>query len=192
MSFVSSLRGTVVVGVAAVALLASGYALATAAASPPKPPKTVKATRIARQSGTLAPGSGVGAGRIAGQRTFTTATRGFALASVGQADYAVTTTDGGKTWKTDGPALHLAALQAPLSVSFIGAVNRNVVFAWGGGQVIDTTNDGGKTWYRALFTIGSPAAVVHDFTGHLLAFVRSSGSRTVEYVSKDGGRIWRR
>jgi hypothetical protein len=192
MSFVSSPRGTVVAGIAGVALLGSGFALATAAASTPTPPKTVTATRIAVQSGTLAPGSHVGPGNIAGQRTFTTATTGFALASVGEADYAVTTTDGGKTWKTDGPALHLHALQAPLAVSFIGAVNRKKVFAWGGGQVIDTTNDGGKTWYRALFTIGSPVAVVHDFAGHLLAFVRSSSSSTVEYVSKDGGRTWRR
>jgi hypothetical protein len=32
--------------------------------------------------------------------------------------------------------------------------------------------------------------VVHDFAGHLLAFVQSSGSSTVEYVSKDGGRTW--
>jgi photosystem II stability/assembly factor-like uncharacterized protein len=175
---------------ASVVLLGSGFALATAAGSTPKPPKTVKATRIARQPGTLAPGSHVGSGRVAGQRTFTNATTGFALASVGEADYAVTTTDGGKTWKTDGPALHLHALQAPLAVSFIGAVNRRTVFAWGGGQVIDTTNDGGKTWYRVLFTIGAPVAVVHDFAGHLLAFVQSSRSSTVEYASKDGGRTW--
>jgi hypothetical protein len=192
MSFVSYPRGTAVTGVISAALLGSGYVMTTASASTPTPPKTVKATRIARQSGTLASGSIVAAGNVTGQRISTAAPRGFALASVGQADYAVTTTDGGKTWQTDGPALHVAALQAPLSVSFIGAVNRNVVFAWGGGQVIDTTNNGGKAWYRALFTVGSPVAVVHDFAGHLLAFVRSSGSSTVEYVSKDGGRTWRR
>jgi photosystem II stability/assembly factor-like uncharacterized protein len=192
MQFVSSPRGTVVTRIASVALLGSGLALTTAAASTPKPPRTVTATRIVRQPGTLATGSHVSARRLAGQRTFTNATRGFALASVGEADYAVTTTDGGKTWKTDGPALHLHALQAPLAVSFVGAVNRKTVFAWGGGQVIDTTKNGGKTWFRALFTIGSPVAVVHDFAGHLLAFVQSSGSSTVEYVSKDGGRTWRR
>ena len=184
MPFISWPRGTVAMCIVSVALLGSGFALATAAGSTPKPPKTVKATRIARQSGTLAPGSHVGSGRVPGQRTLTNATTGFALAAVGEADYAVTTTDGGKTWKTDGPALHLHALQAPL------AVNRRTVFAWGGGQVIDTTNDGGKTWYRASFTIGAPLAVAHDFAGHLLAFVQSSGSSTVEYASKDAGRTW--
>jgi photosystem II stability/assembly factor-like uncharacterized protein len=59
--------------------------------------------------------------------------------------------------------------------------------------VIDATRDGGRTWYRALFTTGSPVAVVRDFSGHLLAFIQSgTGSSTVEYVSKDGGRTWRR
>jgi BNR/Asp-box repeat protein len=192
MSFVSLPRGTAVAGIASVALLGSGFALATASATAPKAPKTVKATRITRQSGTLRTGSHVRSGSVVGQRTFTTATTGFALASVGSADYAVTTADGGKTWKTDGPALHLHALQAPLAVSFLGAVSRKTVFAWGSGQVIDATNDGGKTWYRALFTSGSPVAVVHDLAGHLVAFVQSfSGSSTVQYVSKDGGRTWR-
>lgn len=193
MPFVSCPRGTVAAGIASAAVLGSGFALTTASASTPTPPKTVKATRLTRQPGTLAPGHRVASGRVAGPRTFTNATTGFALASVGQADYAVTTTDGGTTWKTDGPALHLHALQAPLAVSFIGAVNRKTVFAWGGGQVIDATSNGGRTWYQALFTSGSPVAVVHDFAGHLLAFVQSvSGSGTVEYVSKDGGRTWRR
>ncbi|HEX3688457.1 MAG TPA: YCF48-related protein [Solirubrobacteraceae bacterium] len=191
MSFAPSLRATAVASVASAAVL--GVALATAGAATPTPPKTVKAGRITRPSGTLAPGSSVNAHRVVGQRTFINATRGFALANVGQADYAVTTSDGGKTWKTDGPALHLDAAQAPLSVSFVGAVNAKKVYVWGGGQVVDTTNDGGKTWYRALFTAGSPIAVVQDFGGHLLAFVQSfSGSSTLEYTSKDAGRTWRR
>jgi hypothetical protein len=193
MSLVPSLRSPAIAAVTGVAVLASGAALATAGAATPAAPKTVTATRITRQPGTLAPGSNVSAGRVVGQRTFISATRGFALANVRQADYAVATTDGGKTWKTDGPALHLDAAQAPLSVSFIGAVNRKTVYAWGGGQVVDTTNDGGRTWRRALFTAGSPVAVVGGFSGHLLAFVQSfSGKSTVEYSSKDGGKTWRR
>lgn len=193
MSFVASRRGPAVAAITAAAVLGSGVALTAAAAATPAAPKTVKATRITRQPGTLAPGSSVSPNRVVGQRTFTSATRGFALANVGQADYAVATTNGGKTWKTDGPALHLDAAQAPLSVIFIGAVNRNTVYAWGGGQVVDTTNNGGKAWYRTLFTSGSPVAVVSDPGGHLLAFVQSfNGSSAVEYTSKDGGRTWRR
>lgn len=156
-----------------------------------KPPKTVTATLITRRKGTLATGSSVRASAVSGQRVFTDAKHGFALASAGSAQYAVATADGGKTWKTYGPALHLNAAQAPLSVAFIGAVSRKTVFAWGGGQVIDATNDGGKHWYSALFTTGSPVAVVRDIQGHITAFVGSpSGGSTSRYVSKDGGRTW--
>lgn len=191
MSLVPSPRRTIVATIAGAVVLVSSVALATAAA--PSPPKTVTATRITRQPATLAPGSHIASRDVVGQRTFPNARRGFALATAGEADYPVATTDGGKTWKTNGPALHLHAAQAPLAVIFIGAVNRRTVFAWGGGQVIDTTNDGGKTWYRALFTSGFPVAVVHDPSGHLLAFISSgTGSSTVEYVSKNGGRTWRR
>ena len=156
-----------------------------------KPPKTVTATLVTRRKGTLATGSSVRASAVSGQRVFTDAKHGFALASVGSAQYAVATADAGKTWKTYGPALHLNAAQAPLSVSFIGAVSRKTVFAWGGGQVIDATSDGGRHWYSALFTTGSPVAVVRDIQGHITAFVGSpSGGSTSRYVSKDGGRTW--
>jgi hypothetical protein len=163
----------------------------TRAAAAAKPPKTVTAARISRRPGTLPPGTRVGSASLFGQRVFTDAKHGFALASPADADYAVATTDGGKTWRTDGPALHLHAAQAPLAVVFIGAVSRKTVFAWGGGQVIDTTSDGGKNWYRALFPDGGPVAVVRDLAGHLLAFVGSaSGASVSRYVSKDGGRTW--
>jgi hypothetical protein len=188
MRFSSSSRPIVVAAIAGLATFGS----VSAAASTLKAAKTIRATRITRQFQTLAPGSRVTTRGVVGQRTFVDGKTGFALASVGGADYPVTTTDGGTSWNTDGPALHLDAAQAPLVVGFVGVVNRRTVFAWGGGgQVIDSTSDGGKTWYRALFTDGSPIAVVHDAGGHLLAFVRSfSGSNTLQYVSRDGGHTW--
>jgi hypothetical protein len=161
-----------------------------AAAAAAKPPKTVTALRISPRPGTLRPGTRVSAGSLFGQRVFTDAKHGFALASPADADYAVATTDGGRTWRTDGPALHLHAAQAPLAVLFIGAASRKTVFAWGGGQVIDSTSDGGKNWYSALFPDAGPVAVV-DRAGHLLAFVGSPDGATVSrYISRDGGRSW--
>ena len=135
---------------------ASTRPLAVAAA----PPKTVTAQLITSRPGELAPGTKVRSRAIFSNRVFTDAKHGFALASPPEADYAVATSDGGKTWRTDSPALHRHAANAPLVVSYIDAISRKSVFAWGGGQVIDTTSDGGRTWYQTLFPNTGPVAVV--------------------------------
>jgi hypothetical protein len=179
------MRKLVVVSAVALGAAIPGAAVAVAAG----PQQTVTASLIARPAHTLAPGTKVSGSKISGQRVFVDATHGFALVDTGQAQYSAATADGGKTWKTDGPALHIDAAQAPLAVVDIGAAGRNTVFAWGGGQVIDTTSDGGKHWYRALFTQGIPVAVLKDLRGHLVAFVDGSAT-TWQYVSKDGGKTW--
>jgi hypothetical protein len=167
----------------------SASSRASTAASGPQ--KTVKASVIKRRKGTLARGSAVSSHAL-GQRVFTTDTNGFALASVGDAQYPAATFDGGAHWKTYGPALHVNAAQAPLAVSSIGAVNRRLVYAFGGGSVIDATNNGGKSWYGALFN-GEVMAVVHPIRGRLVAFIDGSSGKkgvTWQYVSRDGGRTW--
>jgi photosystem II stability/assembly factor-like uncharacterized protein len=172
-----------------------GWVIASASAAT-GPQKIVTGSLITRPRGTLAPGTKVSSARLFGLRAFTDASHGFALADVGSAQYPVATVDGGKTWKTDGPALHLNAAQAPLAVVDISAAGRNTLFAWGTGQVIDATSDGGKHWYRALFQ-GLPVAVIRNPLGHLVAFVdASTGAHgasgvTWQYVSKDGGHSWR-
>ncbi len=199
MQFVRSVRTGVLVLVLSAAVLGSilagasaGSTSAGAAAAPAQ--QTVTATLIARPGHTLAPGTKVSAAKIFGQRVFVNAKHGFALVDTGQAQYPAATADGGKTWKTDGPALHLNAAQAPLAVVDIGAASQKTVFAWGTGQVIDATSNGGKQWYRALFQ-GLPVAVVKNLQGHLVAFVdgSSSGSSTgttTQFVSKNGGKSW--
>jgi hypothetical protein len=175
---------------AAVALVVAGAALAGA----PKPPKTVTASAIKRQPGTLKPGTAVSSSSV-GTRTFVNADDGFALASTTDAQYPAATTDGGKTWSTDGPALHVNAAQAPLSVHWVGAANVRTVFAYGGGQAVDVTSDGGKHWWRALLG-DSVDAVVPGAGKRLDAFVQAAtgtgSSKVVDwtYVSTDGGRHW--
>ncbi|MFZ0043469.1 MAG: hypothetical protein WAK93_19325 [Solirubrobacteraceae bacterium] len=173
---------------------AAGGAGASTVAVAAGPQKTVTGSVIRRPSHTLAPGSTVSAKTIFGHRVFTSATNGVALVDTGQAQYPAASTNGGKTWKTNGPALHLNAAQAPLAVVDIGASNRNVIYAWGTGQVIDTTSNGGKQWYRSVFQ-GLPVAVVTDPQGHLVAFIDGSGTgshgASYQYVSKNGGRTWR-
>jgi hypothetical protein len=185
----------VVVGaVGVVSLVASASAApAGEAHAAAGPQQTVTGTLITRPSQTLAPGSTVSASKIFGNRVFTGAQRGFALVNTGEAQYPAVTVNGGTTWKTNGPALHLNAAQAPLSVIYIGAAGPKTIFAWGTGQVIDTTSDGGQHWYRALF-FGLPVAVVRNPQGHLVAFVdgETSGSNSsLQYVSKNGGKTWR-
>jgi len=184
-----------VVSAAALAsIIASASAAPSRSAQPAAGPQhTVTATLISRPGNTLAPGSTVSASKIFGNRVFTGAQRGFALVDTGQAQYPAATVNGGKTWKTDGPALHLNAAQAPLAVIYIGAAGPKTIFAWGTGQVIDTTSDGGQHWYRALF-FGLPVAVVRNPQGHLVAFVdgeTSSSNSSLQYVSKNGGKTWR-
>ncbi len=177
-----------VLGTAALGSTLVGVSAASAAG----PRKTVKASRIAVRPGTLASGTAVSSSSL-GQRVFTDALHGFALAGSGGAQYPAATNDGGITWKTDGPALHLDAAQAPLAVTNIGAASRTKVFAYGGGQAIDTTSNGGSAWYRALFN-GLVMAVVRGPGGRLVAFIDQSvkGSGvTWQYVSRDGGRTWR-
>jgi hypothetical protein len=178
--------------IAALAVSAAGLAVGVGSAAAAGPQQTVTGTLISRPAGTLAPGSTVSASKIFGNRVFTGAQRGFALVNTGEAQYPATTVNGGKTWKTDGPALHLNAAQAPLSVVDIGAAGPKTIFAWGTGQVIDTTSDGGAHWYRATF-FGLPVAVVKNPQGHLVAFVdgETNGNSSLQYVSKNGGKTWR-
>jgi hypothetical protein len=184
-AFGATALGTTALGTTALA------AATVAAAATTSPQTTVTASLLTRGAGTLAPGTKVRAASL-GQRVFVNARHGFALASVGQAQYPAASSDGGRTWRTDGPALHVNAAQAPLVVTSIGAASAKTAYAFGGGQALDTTSDGGKKWYRALFN-GLVMAVVPNSSGHLVAFVDgSAGSTGVtwQYVSKDGGRSW--
>jgi hypothetical protein len=192
-------RAGVILGFGALAFGSAAVGVATAstrsASAAATPQQTVIASLITRRPGTLKPDSLVSSSAL-GQRVFIDAKHGFALANAGQAQYAAATTDGGKTWRTDGPALHIDAAQAPLSVTSIGLATVKTVYAYGSGQVVDITGDGGKHWYGALFN-GLVMAVVRRSGGHLVAFVDASpkasatGGVTWQYVSKNGGRTWK-
>jgi hypothetical protein len=181
---------------AATAVIAVSGATAGATAAAPKPAKTVKGNLITLTNGTLKPGTKVSAAKL-GARQFVNGSDGWALAAGETAQYAATTTNGGKTWRIASPALHVDAAQAPLSVSQIGASRPDVAYAFGSAQVADVTSDGGKHWYRALWQ-GTVMAVVPGFGSHqLLAFVDGGASAsgpsgpTWQYSSTDGGKTWK-
>ena len=130
-----------VVSMFVVSAVALGSIIGGASAAPTRsasaaagPQQKVTASLLKRPSGTLAPGATVPASEIYGNRVFIDANRGYALVQHGQAQYPAATTDGGKAWKTNGPALHVNAAQAPLAVAFIGAGGTKKIFAWAAGR----------------------------------------------------------
>lgn len=173
---------------------AAGFARAATNGGTPTPPATITASLIRRRPGTVRRGTLVKPSEL-GQRVYVNDKLGFALGSVGQAQYPAKTTDGGAIWKTFGPALHVDAAQAPLSVTQIGVANARTIYYYGSGQVVDATGDGGKHWWQA-FTDELSAAVVPGFGRRLVWFtqtaVGSSGTNAVTwvYTSNNGGKVW--
>lgn len=158
-------------------------------------PITVSGSAIHRRLGTARVGTAVRDSQL-GRRVFVNAHDGYALANLPQAQYPARTADGGRTWHTYGPALHVNAAQAPLVVTEFGAAGRHSQFAFGGGgQVVDATNDGGRHWYSAV--LGDVViSVVAPGPGRLIALAQDSpsvGSAAINlvYVSRNGGRTWR-
>lgn len=183
-------------GAAAAIATVTGAAAGAAAAAAPKPAKTVKGSLIKAQPHTLEPGTKLKASAVGFPRAFVNGRTGWALASTAGADYPAITTDSGSRWRTAGPALHLDALQAPLSVTQIGATSSKVAYAYGGGQVADVTTDGGKHWYRGVFP-GTDMAVVPSLgirAKQLETFVNpesTTAGSAWQYQTSNGGRSWK-
>jgi photosystem II stability/assembly factor-like uncharacterized protein len=177
----------------------SGSPPRAVAAATPTPQRGFAAHRLrSHAKGVLKPGSTVKSSAL-GTRVFTGNQNGFALANVKDVTYPAATSDGGKTWKTNGPEFHLPAAQAPLVVTMAGAAKPATDFAWGGpegGNVINVTTDGGKAWWQS-----SPPGVVlsviavrpHKLIAIVQGSATSSGRSAVTwvYVSTDGGRHWK-
>ncbi|HZU39670.1 MAG TPA: hypothetical protein VE992_01390, partial [Solirubrobacteraceae bacterium] len=177
------------------ALCAAGAALAlagSAAGRPAKPPLTVHGAPLASSDTApyLTRGTKVRASRL-GVRTFVNARDGFALADVGQAQYPANTTDGGRTWRIDGPHFHVNAANAPNVVTGTGAARSRVYFAYagpGGGQSVCTSTDGGKHWWRTYFH-GEPVSLAYS-GGRFITVVEVGAGRFAGYRSSDGGHTW--
>jgi hypothetical protein len=180
---------------AATAVAGAGIAVGVSSAASSSP-STVTAGLLKVKPGTVKPGTAVSTSAL-GTRVFPGSSTGFALAELSSGTYPAASSNGGRTWKTDGPVLHENAAQAPLVVQWAGAANSHTFFAYGGpggGQVVDVTADGGKHWYGAI--LGDVVTAVVPGSGRLVAFVQDStagGSsvKTDVYVSTNGGRTWK-
>lgn len=167
------------------------------------PPKTVSAYPLpATPFSRLRNGSAVGAG-FTGVRVFVNRLDGFAIADLpqaGDATYPVATSDGGTTWRTDGPVLHIPAANGGAAVGQPGVAAPRIYFAWCAAcnDLIDITPDAGKHWWavrlpgQILSLTGGPyihaglTAVVEGPTTD----PRGRGASLWVYLSTNGRR-WR-
>jgi photosystem II stability/assembly factor-like uncharacterized protein len=148
------------------------------------------AHRLSPRHGAVSPGTVVRSSSLFGDRVFANSRDGFALAQGGTAQYPARTTDGGRTWRIDGPQVHVDAADAPEAVGSVGVAGARTFFAYGS-SAIDTTSDAGRTWWQT-FPSGFVVAVVRGRLPHeLVAYVqRGNPVVTSQYVSRDGGRHW--
>ena len=188
----------VVLGTGAAAASAATSAAsppARAAATAPTPQARITARRLRPRRGAVPPGTVVSSSSLFPDRVFSTSRIGFSLADRGQAQYPARTTDGGRTWRIDGPQFHVDAADGPEAVGFVGFARSRTFFAYGS-SVVDVTTDAGRTWWETFLGELVVAVVPGRSSNELVAYVQQSASNrggaavTSQYVSRDGGRHW--
>lgn len=190
---------------ASAGLAAAGTALATGSArdvgasttATPTPPQRLIARRMHPRRGALPRGMRETPSNLFTARVFPTDRVGFALADDRSAQYPTLSTDGGESWRIDGPQLHVDAADGPEAVGFVGTAGAHTFFAYGS-SAIDVTTDGGRSWWETFAGELVMAVVPGMRGGELVAYVQQSASdrpasvaATWQYVSRDGGRTWR-
>lgn len=167
-----------------------------AAAVPSSPPHRFTARQMQPRPGAVARGTVVKSADLFTPRVFANASVGFALATVGSAQYPARSIDAGKSWRIDGPQVHIDAADGPEGVGYVGLAGPRTFFAYGS-SAVDVTTDGGRTWSET-FLGELVVAVVPGPRDELVAYVqqqldpsgRSLAAATWQYVSHDGGRHW--
>ncbi len=108
--------------------------------------------------------------------------------------YPAISTDGGGSWRIDGPLFHVAAAQGASVITNVGPLGSQGAYFWGrSGNVVWVTTDRGSQWWSTGFPYG--VHVVSATHGILRAAalgnqLKSGEFETFLYVSKDSGRTW--
>ena len=143
----------------------------------------------------IAAGTAISSSDLFTDRVFANASDGFALAGVGNAQYPARSLDGGRSWRIDGPQVHVDAADGAEGVGFVGVAGPRTFFAYGS-SAVDVTTDGGHVWWEAF--LGELVVAVVPGTGRdLVAYVQqqtadNSTAQAVTwlYRTPDGGRHW--
>jgi photosystem II stability/assembly factor-like uncharacterized protein len=140
--------------------------------------------------GAVPRGTVVRSSSLVGNRVFSNSRDGFALANARQAQYPARTTDGGRTWRIDGPQLHVDAADGPEAVNSVGVVGARTLFAYGS-SAVDVSTDAGQSWWETFLGALVVAVVPGRSSNELVAYVQQgSPAVTSQYVTRDGGRHW--
>jgi len=115
--------------------------------------------------------------------------------SMNEATYPAISTDGGVSWRIDGPEFYAAAAQAANNTSEVGALPPYGAYVWGqGGNAVRVTTDEGVQWWVTGFAYGVYGVSKSDGTIRTVALGPQQNDGTFEaylYVSADSGHSWR-
>jgi hypothetical protein len=110
------------------------------------------------------------------------------------ATYPVLSTDGGTTWRIDGPLFSVDAADAGNITSSIGALRSHGAYFWGRlGNAVKVTTDEGKHWWVTGFGAGVYKVSASHGTLRTVALgneVSCTDFQAFLYVSTDSGRTW--
>jgi hypothetical protein len=110
--------------------------------------------------------------------------------------YPAISTDGGATWKVDGPLFHVDALQGASVVGGVGALRPHGTYFWGrGGVLIWITYDSGAHWWTVVFGGGVDQLRFRKGTLEAVALGgqvdHGTAIQRFLYSSTDSGKTWK-
>lgn len=199
--------------VVAAAVIATGVAVASsppsnavqAGSAPPALPiwlhKTVDAGTYVAPTAPFVPNIEPAGNAVPGNDVKATTTEkgklkfGLATFRTSTQTYPAISTDGGATWKVDGPLFHVDALQGASVVGNSGFLPPRGAYFWGnGGNIVWITYDEGAHWWKVVFGAGVDEMSAKNRTLEVVAFgaqVHATELQRFLYISTDSGRTWR-
>ena len=109
--------------------------------------------------------------------------------------YPAISTNGGMTWRVDGPLFHVDAMQGASVVASSGVLRPHGSYFWGrGGNLIWTTHDEGAHWWTSAFGAGVDDLSTRNGTLEAVVFgaqARAGALQRFLYVSTNSGKTWK-
>jgi photosystem II stability/assembly factor-like uncharacterized protein len=130
--------------------------------------------------------------------SFANASTGYAIGSKNLFTYVLKTTDGGRIWRTVGPAFTTGGAEATAGIGAVNAVSASVAVVYGAQAttpVIAVTEDSGQRWWVAdlgdvLLTEATKGSEIWALVSGPAPGIGPVRPPTWLYESSNGGRTW--